>query len=138
MPETFDPMLDKINTAQTGNTGASPNRFSRLKGTGGFGDMQRGTVFGDWMRRGMGDRLAADPKFAPVLQQMRDERARRASQAIAPLPQAPQATAVNKTGSSAAGHGQAQPIKKKKKKAPAQTSARRSALLFDQSSGRLG
>jgi hypothetical protein len=136
MPEAFDPMMDKINTAQTGNIGASPSRFSRLKGIGGAGDMQRGSVFGDWIRRGLGERLAADPKFAPVLQQMRDERAKRTGQSIAKTP-APQPIAVNKTGSSAAGHGAAQPIKKKKK-TTTQTSARRSALLFDQSGGGLG
>ena len=53
--------------------------------------------------------------------------------ALAPTPQP---TAVNQTGSSAAGHGQAQPIKKKKKTGG--TSGQRKALLFNQGAEELG
>ena len=50
---------------------------------------------------------------------------------------APQPQAVKQTGSSAAGHGQAQPIIKKKKKTGG-TSGQRKALLFNQGAEELG
>jgi len=59
----------------------------------------------------------------------------------APAPvvtQAPQPQAVNQTGSSAAGHGQAQPVKKQKKVKTRGTVGQRQALLFDRASGGLG
>jgi len=55
--------------------------------------------------------------------------------ALAPTPQP---TAVNQTGSSAAGHGQAQPVKKQKKAKTRGTVGQRQALLFDRASGGLG
>jgi len=132
MPEVFDPLVRDLHIA-TGGTGPAPLITMRDTKTGKV--TPRGTKIGKFFGQGLGPRLQQQPQFQALLNR---ERARRANQAIAPLPQAPQAIAVNKTGSSAAVHGQAQPIKKKKKKAPAQTSARRSALLFDQGGGGLG
>ena len=131
MPETFDPMIGDLHQV-TGGTGPPPQFTMRDTKTGKI--IPRGSKIGKWFGRGIGPRLQQQPQFQALLNR---ERARRANQAIAPLPQAPQATAVNKTGSSAARHGQAQPIKKKQK-TTAQTSARRSALLFDQGGGGLG
>jgi len=73
--------------------------------------------------------------FQPIPGRVKAPAPTTAPVALAPTPQP---TAVNQTGSSAAGHGQAQPVKKQKKAKTRGTVGQRQALLFDRASGGLG
>lgn len=73
--------------------------------------------------------------FQPIPGRVQAPAPTTAPSALAPTPQP---IAVNQTGSSASGHGQAQPVKKQKKAKTRGTVGQRQALLFDRASGGLG